>query len=326
MMRMNKFIFWLALILAAIPAVAQTIDGVWVFDKAADYEVLTPPPTPPSSSALQITNAKAMLSANCVVGLRQQSYYPGGPFQALLKSGEDEPAIAKFLSKQFNFRLVGTKIYYAAEAGVACNKLGSYFLVNNEKLIAIRGGVLFYAFKQDKTASGAAGATAALADLSELKSSRLPFDLDAYNNTCLGTMLKRKGVPQANRKCNPAFVPYVAGLASKEALLKQIGAHAFVKGGARGASEDYDNPVSHGLHPVVLVFPPFKGVMLVRVDDLEGGDVRDVMSGVYLAIKDGKITDQLNEGCSFNADYVCGTRGELAKYRLLETGKFILLN
>jgi hypothetical protein len=326
MKSMNKLLFWLTLILLAIPAGAQSIDGRWIFDKSVDYEGLTPSSTPPSIMPLQITNAQAMLPSNCTASLRQQSYYPGGPFQPLLKSGEDEPAIANFLSKQFNFSLGSVKVYYVADVGVTCNKLGSHFLVNDEKLIAIRGGSLFYAFKREKSALGAVGTNTALANMGGLKTSLLPFNLDTYNNTCLGSMPKRKGVPLANKKCNSAFAPYIVGPTSKVALLKLIGAHAYVKNGARGASEDYDNPVSHGLHPVALVFPPLKGVVLVRVDDVEGGDVRDAMSGAYLAIKDGKVTDQLNEGCSFNADYVCSAQGEPARYRLLETGKFSSMN
>jgi hypothetical protein len=323
---MSRQYLWITLLLLAIPAGAQSIDGRWMFDKSVDYESLTPSPTPPSSLPLQITNALVMLPANCTVSLRQQSYYPGGPFQLLLKSGEDEPAIANFLSKQFNFLLASVKVYYVADVGVTCNNLGGHFLVNDEKLIAIRGGSIFYSFKREKSALGAVGAKTALANMGGLKTSLLPFNLDNYNNTCLGSMPKRKGVPQANRKCSSVFAPYIVGPTSKVALLKMIGAHAYVKNGARGASEDYDNPVSHGLHPVVLVFPPLKGVLLVRVDDVEGGDVRDVMSGAYLAIKDGKVMDQLNEGCSFNADYVCSAQGEPARYRLLETGKFSSMN
>lgn len=323
---MNKILSWLVLILLAIPAGAKSIDGDWIFDKSVDYENLSSSLTLSPSSTLKITNFQALLSASCSVGIRQQSYYAGGPFQSLLKSGENEPAISGFLSKQFNFRLANTKFYYVTEPGVACNKLGSYFLVSDEKLIAIRGGSQFYAFKRVETVPAVPSETATSANLGALKTSRLPFNLDVYNNTCLGTMPKRNGVPQVNKKCSSAFVPYIVGRASKDALLKLIGAHAFVKGGARGASDDYDNPVSHGLHPVVLVFPPLKGVVLVRVDDLEGGDVRDVMSGVYLVIKDGKITDQLNEGCSFNVDYVCSSQGASARYKLLETGKLVLLN
>lgn len=324
---MNKFIFWLLLALSALHAGAQSIDGAWVFDRAVDYEGLTPTPTPPVSSTLRISNGQIILPNNCVVTLRQKSYSFHIPFQMHLKSGTDEEALGKFLLKQFNFNLTKTKVYYEGDAGGVCSKFGNDFLVSDETLLEIRGGVLFYAFKREKLAPGALGASATLDDLRDLKISRLPFDLDDYINTCLATMPKRKGVPQFNKRCGPAFVPYIVGSDSKNPLLKVVGAHAFVKGGARGASEDYNNPVSNGLHPVVLVFPAHKGVVLVRVNDVEGGnDMRDTMSGVYLAIKGGKVTDQLNEGCSFDLDFVCSSPSESVKYKLLETGKFTRQN
>ena len=321
---MNRLSLWLWIFLSSPAALAQLVEGTWVFDKAADYESLSATPSAPFTAKLEVVGTQASLSPNCSVGLRQQPYYPGGPFQLLLKSGQDELAIDAFLAKQFAFRLSDMKVYYAAEVGVPCNKLGSHYLVSEDRMIAIRGGSLFYAFKRDKGVS--AGAVTASVDLGGLKVSRLPFSLEAYVNTCLASTPKRKGVPQTNSKCGPAVTPYVVSRGSKETLLKTVGAHAFTKGGARGASEDYDNPVGHGLHPVVLVFPPLKGVVLLRVDDLEGGDVRDTMSGAYLAVKDGKVTSQLNEGCSFDTEYVCSTPGESARYRLLETGKFVPVN
>jgi len=321
---MKKLVSWVLMFLVASTVAAQSAEGTWVFDKSADYEGFSPALAAPITMRVDVAGAQASLSPNCTVGLRQQAYYPGGPFQLLLKSGQDEPAISAFLARQFAFRLSDTKVFYAAEAGVPCNKLGSHYLVSDDRMIAIRGGSLFYAFKRDKAATASAAPTSA--DLGGLKASRLPFSVEAYNNTCLANTPKRKGVPQANPKCGPTLIPYVVSRDSKEPLLKTVGSHAFTKGGARGASDDYDNPVGHGLHPVVLVFPPLKGVVLVRVDDLEGGDARDTMSGAYLAIKDGKVTGQLNEGCSFDAAYVCSTPGESARFRLLDTGRFVPVN
>jgi hypothetical protein len=54
--------------------------------------------------------------------------------------------------------------------------------------------------------------------------------------------------------------------------------------------------------------------------------MRDTMSGVYLAIKNGKVTDQLNEGCGFDLDFVCSSPSQTIKYKLLETGKFARQN
>jgi hypothetical protein len=325
---MNKFILWLVLALSALHAGAQSIDGTWVFDKAVDYEGLTSSSSSPLTSTLQISNAQVILTAGCIVNLRQEGYYPGGPFQSLLKSGEDESKIGKFLLKHFNFNLIGVKIYYVADIGAKCNRLGIYFLADADKLISIHGGSLFYAFKREKSETGAVATQGINIDLGNLKVSRLPFNPHTYVANCLGFMQKRQGAaPQMSKKCDSAFSPYIVGRNTKDPLLKLIGAHAFVKGGARGALDDYDNPVANNLHPVVLVFPRLKNVVLVRVEDIEGSDdTRDQMSGVYLAIKDGKVTDQLNEGCGFDLDFVCSSPSQTIKYKLLETGKFARQN
>lgn len=313
---MKKLISWVLMLLVASTVSAQSAEGTWVFDKTVDYEGVSTALAAPFTTRIDVAGSQASLSPNCTVGLSQRAYYPGGPFQLLLKSGQDDPAIGAFLSRQFAFRLSDTKVFYVAEAGLLCNKLGSHYLVTDDRLIAIRGGSLFYAFKRDKSAAVTAAPTSV--ELSGLKISRLPFSVETYNNTCLANTPKRKGVPQANQKCGSVVTPYVVSRDSKEPLLKAVGAHAFTKGGARGASDDYDNPI-------VLVFPPLKGVVLVRVDDLEGGDARNTMSGAYLAIKDGKVTAQLNEGCGFDSEYVCSTPGESARFRLLDTGKFVLV-
>jgi hypothetical protein len=153
LMRISKVLRLVALCVVAASTQAQSIDGKWVFDRAVDYEDLTSSPTSPLSSTLQISNAQAILPAGCVVNLRQDGYYPGGPFQSLLKSGEDEPGIGKFLFRHFNFNLNGIKVYYVADIGARCNKLGIYFLVSDDKLISVHGGSLFYAFKRDKSAT-----------------------------------------------------------------------------------------------------------------------------------------------------------------------------
>jgi hypothetical protein len=322
---MNRFILWIVLALSALHAGAQSIDGTWVFDKAVDYEGLTPSPTPPISSTLRLANGQIISANNCVVTLRQKNYSFNDPFQAHLKAGRDEEELGKFLLKQFNFNLAKIKVYYEGDGGIACGQLNNDFLVSDEKLISVVGSYFFYVFKREKPIPTAIDALAV--DLRELKISRLPFDVNAYINTCLIGTPKRNGVPQENKRCGSAFVPYIVGPDTKNPLLKVVGAHAFIKGGARGASEDYDNPVSNGLHPVVLVFPPLKGVVLVRVNDIEGGnDMRDTMSGVYLAIKNGKVTDQLNEGCGFDLDFVCSSPSQTIKYKLLETGKFARQN
>lgn len=62
---------------------------------------------------------------------------------------------------------------------------------------------------------------------------------------------------------------------------------------------------------------------MVRVEDLEGSlEDRDMMSGVYLVIKEGKVSDELNDGFTIDERHVCTDDDGKKRYRLLESGKF----
>lgn len=72
-----------------------------------------------------------------------------------------------------------------------------------------------------------------------------------------------------------------------------------------------------------MILPPLKDVQLLRIEDDEGSiEDREISGGAYLAIKDGVVVDQLDEGCDMGADYVCSHRDRADAFRLLESGKF----
>lgn len=148
-----------------------------------------------------------------------------------------------------------------------------------------------------------------------------------YSNLCTSSLLKVKGTPQTTDPCAPVYFPYTIAKKDTDALSQLIGRHTYKKGGARHA-EDYDNPAANNLHPTFVVLPPMEDVLLVRVDDFEPGTNanRETMSGAYLAIKDGKVTDQLNDGCDINTEYACVGDDGKKQYQLLDSGKFKKLN
>lgn len=291
-----------------------------------NYEEPNASSQPPSTKTLQILDGRLSLSARCVVSLTPTKYYPGGPFQSLLKSGEDESTIRSFLLKQFNFKLQDTKSFYQADPKMNdCNDLASNFLVSNEQLIAIHAGFRFYSYTHIKSSAAepSSDASATTVDvLSGLKPSQLPFSVANYMGLCSSKIQALKGVPQATSKCGPVFFPYVATRQSRDALSKLVGSHLYQKGGAANESEDYNNPVANNLHPVFLVFPPMGDVVLVRVDDMEKAEERDPIRGAYISIKGGKVIDQLNEACSFDTSFLCSSGDKKPKYQLLDTGKF----
>lgn len=314
--------FFLACALSCLQtaaANAESSDGTWNFTKGVDYENPSAPPATPQSAVLSLSGETLKISATCSVHLRKRTYYAGGPFQALLKSGQSEVNIARFLQKSLNFDLNGPKAYYETDDS-ECNKLGGDLLVGANQLVVIRGGDFFYAFAKQGGTTEAAPARPVAASDQSLKVSRLPFVMADYSSNCYPAMVK--GVPQPSAKCAPDYYYHVASRNSTDPLSKLVGAHDYQKGGAGAAGDDYNNPVGHGLHPVFIVFPPMGDVTLVRVDDFEGHqERREQISGAFLVVKNGKVTDELNRGCDLDVTYVCkGSDGQ--KFKLMPTGKF----
>ncbi|QGZ37904.1 hypothetical protein IP92_03103 [Pseudoduganella flava] len=298
---------------------AAELSGTWRFEKSADYHGQTKIPAP-KSPVLQIVNQQAAFSPSCLVKLDKARYAYSEPFQGLLKEGVDEPKLEKYLGKNFGFSITGSKDYYEADVDSDCNGMQREFLVSGDKLLVPVAGSGFYSYVRSD------GGTAAAVDpklpLGGRKLSQLPFSVPAYTGLCLDLVPLVKGVPQATAKCAPVYYPYVANAKDADALAKLIGNHDYKKGGGSHAA-DYAPPFASKLHPTFAVLPPLKDVLLVRVDDLEGGnEKRDVMSGVFLAIKDGKVTDQLNEGCTIDTAYNCVDADGKKQYQLLESGKF----
>ncbi len=301
---------------------ADTIDGLWLHDRSANYESMSPPIFPPSKT-LQILDGTTPISPRCITQLRHSAYHPGGAFQALLKSGEDEPTISAFLVNQFGFKLqASTKLYQADPRMSDCNNLGQSFLVNEHQLIAIQGGFLFHSFTRATNASTSTRDTNSPLT-NGLNVSPLPFSVSSYMALCSPKIQTIKQVPQATSKCAPLYFPHVASSESQDQLTRIIGSHAYQTGGADNESKDYNNPIQHNLHPVFLIFPPMGDVLLVRVDDMERANSRDPIRGAYIAIKNGVVTGQLNEACSFDATYLCSSGGRRPKFQLNESGEFV---
>lgn len=325
----SAFNYLLIGICFATASCAQSIDGTWVFDQSVNYEEPNAKATQPSAKTLQILDGKLSLTPRCMVSLTPTKYYPGGPFQSLLKSGESEQAIQSFLINQFTFKLQDVKSFYQADPKMNdCNDLASTFLVSNDKLIAIHAGFRFHSYTRNKNSTVTESPTStnnqasATDALFGLKPSQLPFNVANYMGLCAAKMQAIKGIPQPTSKCAPLYFPYVASRQSRDALSKLVGSHFYQKGGAENESEDYNNPVANNLHPVFLVFPPKGDVVLVRVDDMEKAEERDPIRGVYISVKGGKVIDQLNEACSFDTSYVCSSGDRKPKFQLLDTGKF----
>lgn len=304
---------------------AADLAGTWQYEKAADYSGRLKNIPPPRFPTLQIANGKLTLSPDCVVAVRSTKYFYSDPFQALLKEGIEEPSLDKYLGKAFSFPALNKAGYYEADGEKPeCNKPLREFFVSDNKLIVPFAGSAFYSFVRSDGQAGKAAA--ASPQLYGHKLSHLPFSMPGYSSTCLTSLPIRKGIPQSTNKCVPVYAPAIA-TPNGDALMQLIGTHDYQRGGARHA-DDYTNAFANKMHPIFIVLPPLKDVLVVRVDDLEPGEneYRDTMSGAFLAIKDGKVTDQLNDGYSVTTDYRFLDDDGKARYQLTDAGKFKKLN
>jgi hypothetical protein len=303
------------------PANSGNISGTWKFEKAKEYFATEKEVSPPKHSTIQIVNGSLGLPPRCYEKLKKENYYYSDPFQFLLKADVDEKTFARYLEKNFTFDLPKTKFYYpiSCDKSIIGDKFDSIFF-SEKKLIVSYAGSLFYSFSRSE------GGTSTISSDAELyghKLSHLPFNIEIYGTLCMPIIPRIKGVPQSTQKCAPVHYPYVATKNSKNPLAQLIGMHNYEKGGAEVAFE-YAPPFASNLHPTYVVLPPLKDVLLVRVDDLEPGnnENRDTMYGAYLAVKNGKITDQLNVNCSITTNHLCVDENGKKQYQLLETGKF----
>lgn len=316
---MGKIVYLAVLaVLFSTGAAADEFSGTWKFEQVKAYGDQIKNIPPPKTRLVQIINGKLALPDRCFADLKKTEYFYSDVFQPLTKQGVVEESVASYLAKNFSI-VLPKKSYYAVERNQdRCQEPFGAIFVSGNKLVSVWGGSIFYIYT--RTSGETDHVLSPAIALYGRKLTQLPFSIQNFNNHCASAWSK-KGL-QLTEKCGPVYYPYWATKKNADPLAQLIGTHNYVKGGGQGAY-DYDDPWEHDLHPVFMILPPLKDVLLVRVDDSEGGnEQRDVMSGAYLAIKDGKVTDQLNEGCDFDTQHFClGENGE-KWYQLLESGKF----
>jgi hypothetical protein len=323
-MPLYKIAFSIGLALVSMRAVADAneLSGTWKHYKSAVYATKTGILPPVEYRTLQFVNGVVALRPACdiVTDYSKETYRYNNFFQMALKSGVDENSMAEFVKKQFNFDLIAAKNFYAG------NKLTRYCatgfnraFVTKDKLIFAGSGGSFDAY--ERTDGGTQRAPDPAVNLYGRKLSHLPYRSSNFTLLCKDALPRVNYTPQNTDKCAPVMYPYVAIKSDIDPLARTIGAHTYKKNGAE-AEKDYDNPVSHNLHPVYMVLPPLKDIVVVAVEDVEFGDSRPGMAGVFLSIRNNKVIDQITADCSLNEDYSCVAGDGKKKYQLLNTGKF----
>lgn len=301
---------------------AAELSGTWKFQKAEGFYSHQKNIPPPSKQTLQIVDNRINFESRCIGTYKKEKYHYGNVFQLALKGGVGEKQLNSFLNKQFEFSLPTNGYYYRlAGDSEVCSENFENVLVSGNKLLVAAGAEIFYSYVRTNT--GQEDYKTVSPVLGGLIPSDLPFDTEAFGNFC-GIHLSIKGNSLLGaEKCSPVFRPYIANKDSPNKIAQLVGNHDYKKGGASFAF-DYSPPFANNLHPIFNVLPPLRDILIVRVTDFESGpnENRDVMSPVYLSIKNGIVVDQLNDNCSFSEKYVCTDEDNKPTYQILETGKF----
>lgn len=257
----------------------------------------------------------------------QEDYYFSEVFQGLSKKGLSQAPLDRLVRKNFGFSLATNKKAYLLSAPVRkCARPAVYVFYTGERVI-FSVGEIFYSYTKG------AGNPLIVTSLQVTETSQLlknykktPFPIDFYRyfSTCRPKILAGKSRPQTTDKCAPEYYPYVADPESKDMLMQIIGNNDYIKGGAE-TGYGFSPPFQEKTAATFLVFEPVHQVILVRVDDFEvvRNEERNIMTGVYLSIVDGKVVDQIS-GCAFDATYTCLENGRPVA-RLTKNGKFLRL-
>lgn len=303
----------------SLDARASDINGSWKYERTLDPLQIANSPKPPANPHLQIVDNGVWVNESCFGKVKKEQFYYSEAFQLLLKSGFNEPKLKEFLKSKAPFELGPKADYFKSDVGSPkCEDDYKRLLVQEDTLLVPVGGVVLRVYQRTGSQSNS-NSSVPIAEGHQF--SQLPYDTLAFSKLCIANITDYTGKPNATTKCAPVYYPYVADSGSKNKLAQLIGTNNYEKRGAQRA-QDYSPPFANNLHPVYTVLPPMKDVIVVHVEDLEprNGE-REVMSGVFLSIKDGKVVDQISTTCAMNENYIC-MAGETKQYQLQPTGKF----
>lgn len=303
---------------------AASPEGTWKFVRSADYFGEMPVNQAPEFTTLVFGNNEVKLSATCVAQINASPYFFSDVFQLLSKQGISAKQLDFFLLKRFQLSLLTTKVVYGLKSPKDCADPMMDFFVVGDRILMDAGATFYtYAKVQTEVTSLSSTATGGAVDAMVVgyKLSKLPMTFERYNTTCTPKILNAQGKPRTSDQCAPDYFPYVADPKSADPIMKLVGNHDYGKWGQR-YTEGFSPPFAQKVPATIMVFAPMKQVILVRVDDFElvRHEEREMMSGVFLSIVDGKVVDQI-QGCDMTVDYVCMQRGT-PRAKLTVNGKF----
>lgn len=305
-----------------VEADVDELSGTWKYAKSTIYATKKGIAPPVEYRTIQIVNGELALRPACDMATvyKKESYLYNDFFQMALKGGVDETAMADFSKKQLDFDLLSMKnVYVGSKLTKHCATGFNRLFVTKNKLVFAGSGGSFDAYTRSD--GGAERKMDPAINLYARRLSHLPYSASNFTVLCEDLLPRVNYSPGATNKCAPVMYPYVASKSDADPLARTIGSHNYKKGGADGDA-DYDNPVAHNLHPVFLLLPPLKDIVVVAVHDVEYGDARPGTGAVFLSIRNNKVVDQINASCTLNDEYACVDGEGKKRYQLLSSGKF----
>jgi hypothetical protein len=311
--------FLLLSILAFSGDSAAELAGTWKFEKAVDAIDAAKNNAPMKYSTIQIVGSQLGMGQNCFGQLRKAEFDFPAVFRAMLDANLEEKDLAQFVKKNFAVDLDSDPDFHMLSKPQACrDKFGFAIVAENKLLVPFAGRTMYSFVRSDGRLTSATDPL-----LMGHAQTQLPFNLNNFYELCGKQIVGQDGKVREGAKCGPVYAPYIALKRNNDKLAQLIGSHNYMKGGAE-YSDDYAPPFSKDMSPVYLVLPPTKGLLLVRVEDMETGgkSKRNLMAGVYLSIKEGKVIDQLNSGCNIDEQHFCVAQDGTKLFRLQANGKF----
>ncbi|MFZ6850144.1 hypothetical protein [Undibacterium sp. RuRC25W] len=290
----------------------QDISGDWVFQKVVDYDGPNMKINVVQEPRFVISGNKIIDSHGCQMPIQKEIYPAFDPFQLMMKGGATDENIAAFFAKNFNEKMDLRKLPWGYSVSIKfknqCNEfLSSPILVFPTQII-IDYGNAFFSYKKPAMNNAAINTYGR-------KITLLPFDYKKYDDWCYTIPQKNsygKGTQIPSNNCTAFYHTYSLGKTDTDPLGVLLGSYNYITnlGTEYFRPLDYDNPVKHGLRPVVLFLTPFKNVLIALVDDREvnneqhrGANYReDLLAPTFVTILNNKIIQTLTVKGQFSID------------------------
>ncbi|MFB9246423.1 hypothetical protein IV454_27830 [Massilia antarctica] len=278
---------------------AENSDVTWKYERAVDYDYPENKVSAPQGISFIFKDDELKISSACTGRVTQKDYAFSDVFQPLSKEGVTGKQLDVFLMKNFKLGLSKVKRVYKVTSPGRCSKPLTEFFVFDDKILAV-DAMVFYVYGKAN-----ADARAEAESYAGYKLSQLPMNFDHYYAVCEKKILDAHQRPRTTDKCGPKYYPYVADPKKNDPIMSLVGNHDFAKFGAEYAN-GFSPAFAQKTRATFMLFPPMSNVLLIRVDDFDlvRSEERDVMSGAYITVVNGKVIGQI-QGCNMNERYEC---------------------